>query len=93
VYTFEVTATNVDGGAIADTSYLYGVVDSVTFEGGITYLMVGERKIAVGDVIKVLDQDLAAANQQQTGSERAMEIIREVGSFVSRAAPLALAAF
>ena len=93
VYTFEVTATNADGEAIADTSYLHGVVDSVTFEGGITYLMVGDRKIAVGDVIKVLDQDLVAASQPQTGSERAMEIIREVGSFVSRAAPLALAAF
>jgi flagellar basal-body rod modification protein FlgD len=93
VYTFDITATNADGEAIADTSYLNGIVDSVTFEGGITYLMVGDRKIAVGDVIKVLDQDLVAASQPQTGSERAIEIIREVGSFVSRAAPLAMMAF
>ena len=93
VYTFVVTATDADGEAIPATTYLNGVVDSVTFEGGITYLMVGDRKIAVGDVIKVLDQDLVAASQPKTGSEKAMEIIREVGSFVGRAAPLAMAAF
>ena len=93
IYTFDVTATDADGEIIPDTTYLKGVVDSVTFEGGITYLTVGGRKIAVGDVIKVLDEDVIAESQPPSGSERTMEIMRGVGSFVSKAAPLALAIF
>ena len=91
IYTFEVTATDGDGNPIPTTNYIEGVVDSVTFEGGITYLLVGGRKIAVGDVIKVLDGDLAEESQPQSGSERTMEIIREVGTFLKKAAPLAMA--
>jgi flagellar basal-body rod modification protein FlgD len=91
IYTFAVTATDADGNPLPATNYIEGVVDSVTFEGGVTYLMVGGRKIAVGDVIKVLDGDLAEESEPPSGGERAMEIVREVGTFLKKAAPLAMA--
>ena len=91
IYTFQVTATDADGNTIPATTYIEGLVDSVTFEGGITYLLVGGRKIAVGDVIKVLDGDLAEESEPPSGSERTMEIVREVGTFLKKAAPLAMA--
>jgi flagellar basal-body rod modification protein FlgD len=53
IYTFEVQAEGADGKKVDVTSYSKGTVTGVTFEDGITYLIVGGGKIAIGDVVQV----------------------------------------
>lgn len=89
VYTFEVTANDADGGVVDNTTFVMGVVDSVTFEDGITYLLVGERKVAIGDIIRVEDQKEAPPNQAPSEGGTTMEVLRGIGTFVKNAAPLA----
>ena len=88
-YTFEVSAASVDGEEIAVSTYIKGSVTGVTFEDGITYLMLGEQKVAVGDVIKVLDGEVVVENEPQSGTERALEIMKGIGQFMKNAAPIA----
>lgn len=52
-YTFEVMATDADGEEIATTTYMVNKVTGVTFEEGITYLLAGDLKIPIGNVIEV----------------------------------------
>jgi hypothetical protein len=63
----------------------------VTFEDGITYLLVGGRKVAVGDIIKVEGQDPGpvADSDAPSGGGTTMEVLRGIGTFVKNAAPLA----
>jgi flagellar basal-body rod modification protein FlgD len=91
VYTFKVTATDANEGVVESNTYLTGVVDSVTFEDGITYLLVGGRKVAVGDIIKVEGQDPGpvADSDAPSGGGTTMEVLRGIGTFVKNAAPLA----
>jgi len=93
VYTFKVTANDADGGVVESTTYLTGIVDSVTFEDGITYLLVGARKVAIGDIIKVEGQQEVPPNQPPSTGGTAMEVIRGIGTFVKNAAPLAAMLF
>jgi flagellar basal-body rod modification protein FlgD len=53
VYTFEVQAEGMKGEAVEATTYSQGTVTGVTFEDGVTYLIVGNSRIAVGDVTQV----------------------------------------
>ena len=89
VYTFTITATDADGGAVETSTFLTGVVDSVTFEDGITYLLVGKRKVAIGDIITVKDQEEVPPNQPPSTGGTTMAVMRGIGSFVKNAAPLA----
>lgn len=52
-YTFEVQAMGVGGEKLTATTYSKGTVTGVVFEDGITYLMVGGSKIAVGEVTQI----------------------------------------
>ena len=52
-YTFEVQAKGDGSEPIAVTTYSRGLVTGVTFEDGITYLLVGRSKVPVGDVTQV----------------------------------------
>lgn len=52
-YRFEMMAEDMDGEAIAPTTYASGKVTGVTFSDNATYLITNDRKIAVGDVIEV----------------------------------------
>ncbi len=89
VYTFEVKATDADGGVVESSTYLTGVVDSVTFENGITYLLVGGRKVAIGDIITVKDHEEVPPNQPPSTGGTTMEVLKGIGTFVKNAAPLA----
>ena len=60
-YSFEVQAEGADGGKVDVTTYSKGTVTGVTFEDGITYLIVGRSKVAIGDVTQV-----SQGNQTQT---------------------------
>jgi flagellar basal-body rod modification protein FlgD len=60
-YTFEVQATGASGEKLDVTTYSKGTVTGVTFEDGITYLIVGRSKVAIGDVTQV-----SQATQTQT---------------------------
>lgn len=89
-YTFEVSATDVDGEEVAVDTYFRGVVTGVTFEDGITYLLLGEKKVALGDVIKVNDQEVAAVNEPESKTEKALDIMKGMGQFMKNAAPIAM---
>jgi len=88
-YTFEVFAADVNGEEVVVTTYLKGVVTGVTFEDGITYLMLGERRVTIGDVIKVFDQEVVEAQEPPSNTEKAMEILNGIGKFMKQAAPVA----
>lgn len=53
LYRFEVQAQGAKGEAVAATPYARGRVNGVGFENGITYLTVGARKVAVGEVTRI----------------------------------------
>lgn len=89
-YTFEVSATDVDGEEVAVNTYFRGVVTGVTFEDGITYLLLGEQKVAIGDVITVNDQEVVAVNEPEGKTEKALEIMKGIGQFMKNAAPIAM---
>ena len=88
-YTFEVSAAGVDGEEIPVNTYLRGIVTGVTFEDGITYLVLGERKVTIGDVIKVFDQEVVDAQVPPSKTEKAMDILNGIGKFMKQAAPIA----
>jgi flagellar basal-body rod modification protein FlgD len=52
-YTFEVQAEGASGEKVDLTTYSKGTVTGVTFEDGVTYLIVGNSKVAIGDVTQV----------------------------------------
>ena len=52
-YTFEVQAVDQKGAKLDVKTFSKGTVTGVTFEGGITYLITGKNKTAVGDVTQV----------------------------------------
>jgi flagellar basal-body rod modification protein FlgD len=56
-YTFEILAADADGKDINTTTFFSGTVDKVTFENGITYVISGDQKIALGDVVEVAASD------------------------------------
>jgi len=89
IYNFEVSATDVEGEEVAINTYLRGVVTGVTFEDGITYLMLGERKVAIGDVIKVHDQEVTEEEEPPSNTEKTLEVIKGIGQFMRNAAPIA----
>jgi len=52
-YTFEVQAEGASGEKLDVTTYSKGTVTGITFEDGISYLIVGRSKVAIGDVTQV----------------------------------------
>lgn len=61
-YTFEVQATAAPGAEpLTVTPYSKGSVTGVTFEDGVTYLVVGGRNVAIGDVTQVSQRPAATA--------------------------------
>ncbi len=52
-YTVEILAADADGHDIKTETFFTGTVDKVTFENNTPFLISGDQKIAVGDVIKV----------------------------------------
>jgi flagellar basal-body rod modification protein FlgD len=60
-YTFEVQAEGAQGEKLGATTFSKGTVTGVTFEDGVTYLIVGGSKIAVGDVTQISQGQAATA--------------------------------
>jgi flagellar basal-body rod modification protein FlgD len=52
-YTFELAAVDSEGNEVEVSTFTFMTVTGVTFEDGTTYLLAGDRKIAIGDVIAV----------------------------------------
>ncbi len=61
-YTFEVQAVGAGGEKLTATTYSKGTVTGVTFEDGVTYLVVGRSKIAIGDVTQISQGSSATAS-------------------------------
>lgn len=53
IYTFEIQAEGTDGKKVAAGSLIRGLVSGVTLDGGTPLLMVGERRLAFGNVVQV----------------------------------------
>jgi flagellar basal-body rod modification protein FlgD len=67
-YTFEVMAADDRGNAIQTTTFFSGSVDKVIFENNTTYLISGDQRVALGDIIEVGVVSNIADNQ--TGAEQ-----------------------
>lgn len=52
-YTFEVMAADANGNNIQTTTFFSGNVDKVIFDDNTTYLISGDQKVALSDVIEV----------------------------------------
>jgi len=52
-YTFEILAADAKGRDIRSTTFFSGTVERVTFENDTSYLMSGNQKIALADVVEV----------------------------------------
>jgi flagellar basal-body rod modification protein FlgD len=60
-YTFEVQAVDAQGAKLNVATFSKGTVTGVTFEDGITYLITGRNKTAIGDVTQVTQAAAPAA--------------------------------
>jgi flagellar basal-body rod modification protein FlgD len=60
-YTFEVQAVDPKGAKLDVKTFSKGTVTGVTFEDGITYLITGKTKTAIGDVTQVTQAAASAA--------------------------------
>jgi flagellar basal-body rod modification protein FlgD len=58
-YTFEILAADANGRDIDTTTFFSGTVDKVTFVNNTSYLVSGNQKIALGDVIEVAASEKA----------------------------------
>ena len=52
-YTFEVMAADANGASIETTTFFSGKVDKVIFEDNTTYLISGDQRVALGDVVEI----------------------------------------
>jgi len=52
-YTFEVLAADDSGNNIKTTTYFNGQVNKVVFENWATYVIAGDQRVALGDIVQV----------------------------------------
>ena len=52
-YSFRVTATDSAGSDVSVETRVVGIIDSVRYENGMGYLMIGNQKINMGDIIQI----------------------------------------
>jgi flagellar basal-body rod modification protein FlgD len=52
-YTFEVLAADANGNNITTTTFFNGQVNKVVFENNTTYLIAGDQRVALGDIVQV----------------------------------------
>ncbi|MBI5636959.1 MAG: flagellar hook assembly protein FlgD [Nitrospinae bacterium] len=61
-YTFSVNAQNLTGDNIPATTFMRGIVKSVSIQNGVSYLNLGNTKIQLGDVMEVSQPGTAATS-------------------------------
>ena len=52
-YTFEVLAADANGNPVETTPFFNGQVNKVVFENNTTYVISGDQKVALGDIVEV----------------------------------------
>ena len=52
-YTFKVMAVDTDGNTVGSTAMMNGVVEGLTFDEGVSYVIVRGQKIPIGDIIEI----------------------------------------
>ncbi len=67
-YTFEVMAADANGNSIQTATFFSGKVSKVIFDNNTTYLISGEQRVALGDVIEV--GDIENAEEQPLVTEQ-----------------------
>ena len=55
-YTVEIDAFDADDNPIEVTRYIFGKVEGVLFEEGLTWLLLGKRQIALSDIVSVKNE-------------------------------------
>ena len=65
-YTFGVQAADADGNNIQTTTFFSEKVNKVIFENNTTYLIAGDQRVALGDIIEVGRIENLAENQSMT---------------------------
>ncbi len=52
-FAFKISATDENGQSIAASSSMVGTVTGISFENGVTYLMLGSEKISLSDIMAI----------------------------------------
>ncbi|MEE9553073.1 MAG: flagellar hook capping FlgD N-terminal domain-containing protein [candidate division Zixibacteria bacterium] len=65
-YTFSVTATDTEGESVNVETRVVGIIDSVRYENGMGYLMIGGQKISMSDIIQI---NLADTSGDDSGQD------------------------
>jgi flagellar basal-body rod modification protein FlgD len=90
IYKFSVLATNADGNAVNSTTMLSGRVEGLTFEEGVTYVIVNGQKVAIGDIISIKGIQEQEQVVQQTGGSTPVTTLKTLGKAALTVAPFVL---
>ncbi len=52
-YRFSIEAADYEGNAVGSTSYVAGVVTGIRYDGGVTYLIIGDKEVNIADIDKI----------------------------------------
>ncbi|MDP8224566.1 MAG: FlgD immunoglobulin-like domain containing protein [Candidatus Lernaella stagnicola] len=55
-YTYKVTAKDADQNTISTLTFIKGVVEGITFEGGIPFLHIGSHQVTMGEVLEITQE-------------------------------------
>jgi flagellar basal-body rod modification protein FlgD len=67
-YTFEVSAQNADGGDVAATTYVEGIVTAVNYaDGGVT-LTVNGQELSLGDIVSVMSGESSDSSEDNSAT-------------------------
>jgi flagellar basal-body rod modification protein FlgD len=72
-YTFEVMAVDADDQHVEAVTYTSGVVSGVTFSQGTTYFIMKNQRIAIGDIVEVVQPDASGTPTAPGGSKSETE--------------------
>jgi flagellar basal-body rod modification protein FlgD len=67
-YTFEIMAADINGKDVDASTFFTGIVEKVIFESNASFLISGNQKIALGDVVQVAVPEKAAGNISESDS-------------------------
>lgn len=69
VYTYTIDAVNGNGEEIEAETYMSGVVDSISMEGGVIYVNVGDTMVTMSEILRVsrTDEQSVQINEEEMG--------------------------